>query len=75
MTGTIVNTIAILCGSTLGAVLKRGINEKYQNALFDAMGFSAFALGVNAVARNMPNSQYPVLFILALAIGSLLGAV
>ncbi|MBQ3171740.1 MAG: DUF554 domain-containing protein, partial [Mailhella sp.] len=75
MTGTIVNTIAILCGSTIGAVLKRGIHEKYQHALFDAMGFSAFALGVNAVARNMPNSQYPVLFILALAIGSLLGAV
>ena len=75
MTGTIVNTIAILCGSTIGAVLRRGINEKYQHALFNAMGFSAFALGVNAVVANMPRSQYPVLFILSLALGSLLGAV
>ena len=75
MTGTIVNTIAILCGSSIGAVLRRGISEKYQHALFDAMGFSAFALGVNAVAQNLPNSKYPVLFILAMAIGSLLGAV
>ena len=75
MTGTIVNTIAILCGSTIGAVLRRGISGKYQHALFDAMGFSAFALGVNAVVANMPHSQYPVLFILSLALGSLLGAV
>ena len=44
MTGTIVNTIAILCGSTIGAVLRRGINEKYQHALFNAMGFSACIL-------------------------------
>jgi len=75
MTGTIVNTISILCGSCIGAAVRRGISDKYQNALFDAMGFSAFALGVNAVVANMPNSHYPVLFILSLAIGSLLGAI
>ena len=37
------------------------------------MGLSAFALGVNAVVQNMPKSQYPVLFIVSLALGCLLG--
>ena len=64
MIGTIVNTAAILCGSVIGSVLRKGIKEKYQHALFDAMGFSAVAIGVNAVVSNMPNSRYPVLFIL-----------
>lgn len=75
MLGTIVNVAAILTGSTIGAVLRRGIHEKYQSALFNAMGFAALAIGVNAVVANMPKSQYPVLFILSLALGSLLGAV
>ena len=39
------------------------------------MGFSAVAIGVNAVVSNMPNSHYPVLFILSMALGSFLGAV
>jgi len=74
MLGTIVNTAAILVGSTMGAFLRRGIREEYQSALFNAMGFSALAIGINAAVSNMPKSQYPVLFILALAIGSFLGA-
>ena len=75
MLGTIVNTAAILCGSVIGSVLRKGIKEKYQQALFDAMGFSAVAIGINAVVSNMPNSRYPVLFILSMALGSFLGAV
>ena len=75
MIGTIVNTAAILAGSVLGSVLRKGIKEKYQTALFDAMGFSAVAIGINAVVSNMPNSEYPVMFILSMALGSFLGAV
>lgn len=73
MIGTIVNTGTILAGSILGSVLKKGIKEKYQNTMFDAMGFAAAALGINAVVQNMQNSAWPVLFILSLAIGSLVG--
>lgn len=75
MIGTIVNTGTILAGSILGSVLKKGIKEKYQNALYTAMGLAATALGINAVVSNMAKSQYPVLFIVSLAVGSLIGAV
>lgn len=73
MIGTFVNVGTILIGTIIGNVFKRGIKEQYQNAMFTAMGFAAVALGINAVVSNMPNSEYPVLFILSLAIGSLIG--
>lgn len=75
MIGTIINTLAILIGSAVGSILKKGIKDEYQSALFTAMGFAAVALGVNAVVQNMSNSIYPVLFIVSLAIGGLVGTV
>ena len=69
------NTCTILAGSILGSVLKKGINKKYQSALYNAMGLAALGIGINSIASNMPDSQYPVLFIVSLAIGSLIGAV
>ena len=73
MIGTIVNTGTILAGSLIGSVIRKGIKEKYQNALYNAMGLAAAVLGINAVVGNLPDSQYPVLFIPSLAAGSLLG--
>lgn len=75
MIGTIVNTGTILIGSIVGSFLKKGIKEKYQGALFNAMGFAACAIGINAIANNMPKTTYPVLFIVSLAVGSLIGSV
>lgn len=75
MLGTIVNTATILTGSVIGSVFKKGIKEKHQNALFTAMGLAAAGLGINSVVQNMPKSNYPVLFIVSLALGSLIGTV
>lgn len=73
MIGTITNTCTIIIGSIVGAVLKKGIRPEWQGVLFTAMGLASMALGFNAVCQNMPNSQYPILFILSLAIGGLIG--
>ena len=73
MLGTIANTGTILTGSILGSVLKKGIKPRYQGALFNAMGLAATGLGINSVVTNMPKSRYPVLFIVSLAVGSLVG--
>lgn len=75
MLGTIVNTETILAGSIAGSILKKGIKEEYQGALFNAMGLAAAGLGINSVVQNMPKSNYPVLFIISLALGSLIGTV
>ena len=73
MLGTIVNTCTILTGSFVGSFLSRGISEKYKTALFDALGLATVGLGANAVVHNLPNSEYPVLFIASLAIGTIIG--
>lgn len=73
MLGTIVNTITIMAGSTIGAIFKQSVSERYRKVLFNALGLASIMLGVNASVSNMPKSEYPVLFILSLAIGSLVG--
>ena len=73
MVGTMVNTAAILVGSMIGSQVKKGLKEKYQTVLYDAMGLAATGLGIQAVVKNMPNSIYPVLFIISLAVGGIIG--
>ena len=73
MIGTIVNTGCIIVGSIVGSLLKKGLGEKYQSVLYTAMGLASLALGLNAFAQNMPKSEFPVLFILSLAIGGIIG--
>lgn len=73
MLGTIVNTSTIIAGSLLGSIFRQGIKENYKKALFDALGLATVGLGANAVVSNMPQSKFPVLFILSLALGSIIG--
>lgn len=73
MLGTIVNTCAILVGSAVGATFRKGLKEKYRQVLFDALGLATIVLGVNAAVSNMPKSEMPVLFIISLAIGGIVG--
>ncbi len=73
MIGTIVNVGTILTGSIIGSVFKKGIKPQYTGALMNAMGLAAAGIGINSVVQNMPNSKYPVLFIVSLALGSLVG--
>lgn len=73
MLGTIVNTATILVGGTFGALLRTGIGEKYKKALFNGLGLCCLVLGANAALPNMAKSEYPVLFILSLAVGAIAG--
>ena len=73
MIGTIVNTLALLVGTTIGCFLKKGINKRFEDVLFIAMGLAALGIGWENVTNNMPKSHYPVLFIVSLALGGLCG--
>lgn len=73
MIGTIVNTCAIIAGTIAGTILNRGIKERYKTALYNALGLASLMIGLNAAISNMPKSKFPVLFILSLAIGSVVG--
>jgi hypothetical protein len=73
MLGTVVNTFAIAIGSVIGSFTKNCLKDKYQEALFHSIGLCTCCLGINMFCSNLPNSKYPVLFIIAIAIGSLIG--
>lgn len=73
MLGTITNTCAILVGTTIGCLLKSGIKQKYEDSLYIAMGLAALGIGLENVINNLPKSKYPVLFIVSLALGAVLG--
>lgn len=69
------NAIAVIIGSAIGALARKGIPEKYINVLNTAMGLAAIVLGCNVAMINMQKSAYPVLFIFCLAFGGLAGTV
>ncbi|MDD7303381.1 MAG: DUF554 domain-containing protein [Bacteroidaceae bacterium] len=73
MDGTITNTICIVVGSLAGAWLHSGIKEKYKRVLYDALGLASLAIGLNAAITHFPQSKYPVLFIVSLALGGVVG--
>ena len=73
MIGTFVNVGTIIAGSLIGGLFRRVMSEKLSESLMSVMGLAAFGLGINAVVQNMPRSSYPVLFIVSLAIGCLIG--
>lgn len=73
MIGTIFNVGMILAGCTVGSLFKRGIKPAYHDILMQALGLAACMIGINAVVSRMPNSKYPVLFIVSLAVGAVIG--
>ncbi len=73
MLGTIVNTITIIVGGLIGALLHRGVKQKYKEVLYTGLGLAATAIGLNATISHFPKSEYPVLFIISLAIGGIVG--
>ncbi|MFC6175712.1 DUF554 domain-containing protein [Companilactobacillus huachuanensis] len=73
MIGTIFNVCMILVGSFVGSYFKKGIKPAYNEILTQALGLAAIAIGLNAVVQNMSKSHYPVLFIVSLAVGGLIG--
>lgn len=73
MLGTIVNTCTIIVGSIIGAVMNRGINERYKEALYTGLGLACLGIGLNAVISNFGKSEYPVLFIVSIALGGVIG--
>ena len=75
MFAIIINAVAVVLGSAIGALFRKSISEKYINVMNTAMGLCALVLGINVAIGSMQKTQYPVLFIFCLSIGGLVGTV
>ena len=73
MIGTIVNTAAIIVGSFIGGTIHKGIKEEYTHVLYNSLGLCTIVLGCNAAISHIKESHWPVLFIMSLAIGGIVG--
>jgi hypothetical protein len=69
LTGTLVNFAAILLGGGVGLLFRRGLPQKYMNAIISAIALVVLAIGVaNAMA-----SQQPLALVISVILGVLLG--
>ena len=52
MLGTIVNAISIITGGTIGTFLKKGIPEKYKEAIMQGIGLSVLIIGLSGALKT-----------------------
>ena len=80
MTGTIVNTFAVIIGGLIGLVFKKGIKENIQKSVNQALGLAVIVLGLNGVITSMLtvsqgtlSSDGTLLLIVSLVLGVIAG--
>lgn len=69
MTGTIVNSAAIIVGALVGSFLRKGLEERYQESLSKVMGVFILFLGIQMSLKT----ENLMLAFLSLIIGTLIG--
>lgn len=52
MLGTIVNVIAIICGSLLGLLFRKGIPDNYKEIIMSGIGLSVLLIGVKSALSS-----------------------
>ena len=73
MIGTLVNVGTIVVGSSVGAIVNKGLKEKYKVTLTQALGLVATSLGMTWIVSNMSDNNRPLLFIISLVVGGVVG--
>lgn len=79
--GTIINVAAVIVGSSLGLIFKRGMKPRFRETLMQAMGVSVMFLGLAGTMTGMLETQADgsivsirsMVLILSMLIGSLVG--
>lgn len=67
--GTIVNGIAIVIGSLLGIILKKGIKDEYKSTIMDGIALSVIVIGITGGIE----SENIILVISSIVMGSIIG--
>lgn len=78
--GTLINCAAVVGGGTLGLFVKKGLPERFQNILMQAVGLCVLFLGIGGTLQHMftvengaISTQGSMMMILSMACGALLG--
>ncbi|MCB6608893.1 DUF554 domain-containing protein [[Clostridium] symbiosum] len=78
--GTIINCAGVIGGGILGMMIKKGLSERFQNILIQAVGLCVIFLGISGTLTQMLTvdggvivSGGTMMIIFSLALGALLG--
>ena len=69
MFATLINALAIVLGSVIGALLKKGLSKRFETAIFTAAGITTIVIGVQMAMKT----SHILALALALIIGGLVG--
>ena len=69
MLGTIVNCIAVITGSLVGVLCKKGISERFSNAIMQGLGLCVLYIGISGALEG----KNVLVAILSMALGALIG--
>lgn len=69
MLGTIVNTVAVIIGATIGMLLKKGMSEKMADTMMKGLGLCTIFLGISGSLKG----QNSLILIISMVIGTLIG--
>ena len=70
MIGTIINCLAIVIGSALGLLLRRGMKESISKTVMTGVGLSIILIGITGAVKT----QNTLLVIISMALGGIIGA-
>ena len=69
MLGVLANTIAVLIGSTVGLLFKKGIPEKYSNAVMTGIALCTVYIGISGALKG----ENTIVLIVSMALGAVAG--
>ena len=69
MLGVTVNTIAVIVGSLIGLLCKKGIPEKFTSAIMTAIGLCTVYIGISGTLKG----ENTIILILSMVIGTAIG--
>lgn len=73
MFGTLVNALGIIIASFIGSKIKGGLSRRYTDIIMEAIPLAVLFIGISGTLVNMNKSTEPLLFIISLLLGSLMG--
>jgi uncharacterized membrane protein YqgA involved in biofilm formation len=69
MLATLINALAIVAGSIIGLLLKKGLSKRFETAIFTAAGITTVIIGIQMALKT----SHILAFALALILGGLAG--
>lgn len=69
MLGTIVNTVAVVIGASIGLLIKKGIPERIGDSLMKALGLCTIFIGISGAFKG----EDTLVMIISMVLGTLIG--